>query len=79
MFNTMSRAQLVGAWCATVALIGTASVAVGPAFSVATGALLLLAGLTPLAVVLLVWQGAPPVTVAELLHTVDSRSRDTRS
>jgi hypothetical protein len=34
-------------------------------------ALLLVACLVPPAIMLLVWRGAPPPTVAELLHAVD--------
>jgi hypothetical protein len=79
MFRNTSRGRLIGAWCATLAVFGAGAVAVGPAFSVANGALMLLAGLMPLAVVLLVWRGAPPVTVAELLHAVDGPSTGGRS
>jgi hypothetical protein len=70
MFRITSRGRLIGAWCATLALVGAAAVAVGQTFSIANGALMLLAGLMPLSVVLLVWRGAPPATVAELLHSV---------
>jgi hypothetical protein len=41
--------------------------------------LLLVAGLAPSAVLLLIWRGAPPATVAELLHSVNRPSKDSRS
>jgi hypothetical protein len=31
------------------------------------------------AVLLLIWRGAPPATVAELLHSVNRPSKDSRS
>jgi hypothetical protein len=40
--------------------------------------LLLVAGLLPPTIMLLVWRGAPPETVAELLHSVNRPSKDTR-
>jgi hypothetical protein len=72
MLNNLSRTWLVGGvWFTTVAAIVVSSVAIGARTS--TSALLLLVGALPLGVALLIGFGAPPPTVAELLHTVDSQ------
>jgi len=76
MLKDLSRARLVGAWCAAVLVIGMGSVVAGAAITISNGALLLAMCLVPVAVILLVWRGAPPVTVAELLHSVDGPSKE---
>jgi hypothetical protein len=79
MLNSLSRAQLIGAWCAGVIVIGACGVAAGAALTVGNGALWLGTCLVPPAIMLLVWRGPPPVTVAELLHSVDATNNERRS
>jgi hypothetical protein len=67
MLNDLSRARLIGAWCMTVMTIGACSIVAGADITIGNGEWLLMACLVPPAVMLLVWRGAPPVTVAELL------------
>jgi hypothetical protein len=78
MLKGLSRTRLVGAWCAAVIVIGAVSVVAGAAVSLSNVELLLVAGLLPPTVMLLVWRGDPPVTVAELLHSVNRPSKETR-
>lgn len=78
MLKDASRARLVGAWCAVVVVIGACGVVAGVAITISAAAWLLVAALVPPAVMMLVWRGAPPLTVAELLHAVDKPSRADR-
>ena len=78
MLNNISRLRVVGAWCALVLVIAALSVVAGAGITLSNGELLLVACLAPPAVMLLVWRGAPPATVAELLHSVNRPSKDTR-
>jgi len=72
MLNTIARPWLVsGVWFATVAAIIAYSVVVDARWS--TTGLLLLVGLTPAIVALLIGAGAPPPTVAEILHSVQAK------
>ena len=78
MLNRMSRAQLAAAWCAALIVLGALGVAAGAALTIGNGEWWLAACLVPPAVMLLVWSGPPPLTVAELLHTVTLPERDGR-
>jgi hypothetical protein len=70
MLNSVSRMSLLGGWFATAAAIVGWSVAVGAAFS--TSALLLVICVAP-AVVMLLIGGEPSPTVAEILHSANSK------
>lgn len=76
--NDISRAQLVAAWCAAVIVIGACSVAAGAALTLGNAEWWVATCLVPPAIMLLVWKGAPPVTVAELLYSVNSGSTESR-
>ena len=78
MLRDTSRARLVGALCVAVIAIGACGVIAGAGVTVGNGAVLLVTCLVPPAVMLLVWRGAPPATVAELLYAVDRSSKDVR-
>jgi hypothetical protein len=71
MLNNISRARLLGTWFAAVAVIFAVSVIIGAPMTVGALELWLVGSLVPPAVMLLVWRGAPPVTVAELLYAVN--------
>ena len=79
MLKDVSRARLVGLWCAAIIAVGAWSVFLGAGLTAGNGELLLLVCLMPPAVMLLVWRGAPPATVAEVLYFVDTSSTDVRS
>ena len=71
MLNNLSRARLVGTWFAAVAVVFACSVIAGAPMTVGALELWLVVCLVPPAVMLLVWRGAPPETVAELLYAVN--------
>ena len=72
MLKEISRTRLVGFWFAAVAVIIAWVVATGVNIA-STAVLLLTMCLVPPAIMLLVWRGAPPPTVAELLYAVNNR------
>ena len=65
------RIRLAGLWVAAVIVIAACSVAYGIPFTASAAVVWLMAVLIPPAIMLMVWPGAPPVTIAELLHAVD--------
>ena len=72
MAGRISRGTAIGVWFAVIGAIAVGAAMLGVAVSVGTVALLLAACLVPPAVMFMVWRGAPPVTIAELLHDVDA-------
>lgn len=58
-------------WFAILAAVAGCGALWGVSITVGTGALFLVASLVPPAIVLMVWRGAPPQTIAELLYAVD--------
>jgi hypothetical protein len=79
MLKDVSRVKLAGVWCASVTTIAALSMVWGIALTSNSGVLWLVACLVPPAVMLLVWRGPPPLTVAELLHSVDHPSTHVKS
>ena len=78
MLKGISRARLIGAWFVAVIVMMACSAAGGTALTINIGVLWLAACLVPPAVMLLVWRGAPPITVAELLYSVNRPSEKAR-
>jgi hypothetical protein len=76
--KSVSRTQLVGAWVAAVTVLMAISVVAGASLTTGAGELWLAAAVVPPAIMWLLWRGAPPVTVAELLHTVDGQVKEGR-
>ena len=73
MLKEISRTRLVGFWFAAVAVITASVVTSGVDVAVSTAALLLTLSLVPPAIMLLVFRGAPPPTVGELLYSVNTQ------
>jgi hypothetical protein len=71
MSNSLNRGAVIGVWFAVIAVLAGAGAVEGVSIMMGTRALLLVACLVPPAIMLMVWRGAPPPTVAELLHAVD--------
>jgi hypothetical protein len=71
MLKDMTRSRAIQAWFAAVTLILVACIAFGAAVTVGTGAMLLALSLMPAAIVLLLWPGPQPVTIAEVLYGAD--------
>ena len=78
MPTNLSRSRLAGFWIAGGAAIVASVVGTHVSAAISSAPLLLTLWLAPPALMLLVWRGAPPPTVAELLHAVHS-TRDGRS
>ena len=77
MLNNISRTRLAGAWFAAIIVIFACSVVVGgAAMTISAAELWLVACFAPPAVMLLVWRGAPPPMVAELLYAADNPSKE---
>ena len=75
MLKNLSRTQLVGAWVAAVMVLLALSVVAGANLTFSTAQLWLVAGVVPPAILLILWRGAPPATVAEVLHHVDGQTK----
>lgn len=76
MLNPMSRGTAIGVWFAIVAVVAAiTTVVLGVVVTTGTGLLLLGACFVPPAIVLIVWRGAPPVTIAEVLYDADGRGQ----
>jgi len=73
MFRLVTRRILGSAW--VVALVAVAGILAlsGVPITAGTSALWLAACVAPPAVMLMVWRGAPPPTMAEILYAADRR------
>lgn len=78
MLKDISRAQVAGAWVAVVIVMMAGSVVAGANLTFTAGALWLVGAVVPPSIMLLVWKGAPPVGVAELLYSVNTSSKEGR-
>ena len=78
MLNDLSRVRLIETWCMTVMTIGACSIVAGAAITISNGELLLAACLMPPAVMLLVWRGAPPISVPRLVYSVHGPAKEAR-
>jgi hypothetical protein len=74
MMKNLTRSRVIQFWFAAVLLIVVACVALGVAMTIGTGAMLLVMSLVPPAVVLLLWPGAQPVTIGDVLRGSERRS-----
>jgi hypothetical protein len=70
MSNSLNRGTVIGVWSTVIAVLAGAEAVAGVSITTGTRALLLVACVVPPAIMLMVWRGAPPPTVAEL-HAVD--------
>jgi hypothetical protein len=78
MVNTIfTSSGVIGGWIAAVAIITVASVAMGA--NPSTTALLVALGVAPGIVAALLRAGAPSPTVAQILHSVETKDGRTRS
>jgi hypothetical protein len=72
-FRSPNLRIAIGVWFALLVAVAGVGALAGASVTLGNSALWLLAGIVPPAVMLMVWRGAPPATVAEILHTVDRR------
>jgi hypothetical protein len=73
MFKALDLRMLVAAWVAVLVAVAGAAALSGVSITLGLSALWLAACVVPPAVILMVWRGAPPPTMAEILHTVERR------
>jgi hypothetical protein len=71
MLNDITRNRLVGLWFAAVAVVIALVVAMGVNVDVSTTPLPLTVFLVPPGIILALWRGAPPQTVAEILYAAN--------
>ena len=72
MFTDISRSTLVGFWFTAVAVIVASAMAAGLSVGISTTAVLLTLSLVPPAILVFVWRGAPPPTIAEVLYVANT-------
>jgi hypothetical protein len=77
MINEL-RTRLALLWVALVIVIAACGVVYDVTFTASTASLWLMAVLIPPGVMLLVWPSAPPVTIAELLYSVNGPVKEGR-
>jgi hypothetical protein len=77
MINEL-RTRLALLWVAVVIGIAACGVVYDVTFTASTASLWLVAVLIPPGVMLLVWPSAPPVTIAELLYSVNGPVKEGR-
>ena len=70
MLNNMSRTRLVGFWFIALMVATAGIVTVNLELAITMAPLLLTLALAPPAIMLIVWRGPPPPTVAEVLYSV---------
>ena len=74
MVQSLNRFNVIGAWLAlAIAAAGVGAIS-GVAITISVSALWLVACGVPPVVMLMVWRGVPPPTVAEVLYATDRRS-----
>jgi hypothetical protein len=79
MVKNVSRAQWAGRWLAAMVVMFASSIVLGGPSTGNATALWLFACLAPPTVMMLVWRGAPPPTVAEVLYAVHNTDQDGRT
>jgi hypothetical protein len=71
MFESIERHTAIAIWIAALVAIAGVGAWSGVSITVGASMLWLAACVVPPAVTLVVWRGAPPPTVAEILYSVD--------
>ena len=73
MLKNLSRERVIVAWFVVVVMAFAGALMVGATATPSTWILFVCLGLAPPALSLVIWRGAPPPTVAEILHTASAR------
>lgn len=73
MFTSKRRNTVAGVWCALFVAVAVAAVLSGVSITIPRSVLWLVACVVPPTVLLMVWRGGPPPTVAEILYAVERR------
>ena len=78
MLNDITRNRLVGLWFVAVAIVIASVISMGVNVGVSTTGLLLTLSLVPPGIIFVLWRGAEPPTVGEILYAANTR-REGRS
>jgi hypothetical protein len=73
MFRSVSRPVTIGAWVAAFLVVAVAGALSGVSVTIGSSLLWFVACVVPPAVMMFIWRGAPPPTVAEILAAVERR------
>ena len=79
MFKHISRERVVAAWVATVLVMLAASIVAGVAITLGTAQLWLATCLVPPGILLLLWHGKEPMTIAHPIYEVDREAKGGRA
>jgi hypothetical protein len=78
MFKNISRERVATAWVATVLVMFAVSIVAGAAITTGTAQLWVAACLVPPGILLLLWHGNEPMTVAHPIYEVDRNAKGGR-
>lgn len=73
MLRSMSRPVAIGAWVAAFLVVAVAGALSGVSITIGTSLVWFVVCVVPPAVMLFIWRGAPPPTVAEILAAAERR------
>lgn len=73
MSRALNRPTVIGVWFAVLVAVAGAGALSGVTITIGISTLWFIACVVPPAVMLMVWRGAPPPTVAEILYAVERR------
>ena len=73
MSRSINRHTVIGVWFAILVAVAGAGALSGVSITIGISALWFIACVVSPAVMLMVWRGAPPPTMQELLYAVDRR------
>jgi len=74
MFRSMNRRITVGVWITLLVAVAGIGLLSGASITMRSVAFWFLVCSVPPAVMLMVWRGAPPLTVAEVIYAVDQKA-----
>ena len=73
MLKVINRQTVIGVWGVALVALAVGGSLSGLSITAGTGVFLLIACIVPPAVMLMVWRGAPPPTVAEIIYAADRK------
>jgi hypothetical protein len=73
MFRSLNRRTIVAAWVGVLLAVAGAAALSGVSITPGNSALWFAVCVVPPVVMLMVWRGAPPATMQEILYAVDRR------
>jgi hypothetical protein len=74
MFRSMNRRVTIGVWFALLLAVAGVGLLSGAPITVRSSAFWFCVCSVPPAVMLMLWRGAPPLTAAQVIRTVDQQA-----